>query len=246
MVKKEFLALIKPILQRFSLLLLIPLVYILKAAGILPQLSDRFISPLFLGTFMCVVIWLAANFGLDVFKEEHTDNAFEYLLTFPLPAWRIIKNKLWPRMLVITVLSANLAWLFIEVSDYKFYFFYEGIWFVILCVLILNQLFLFGYFISYVYSKPLRLGLFILTFATFAVFTTAGEALLSARFNPNKYMIYLNIVGLLILLFLYLISRWSMNKFDFKSVAAYNKFFTTRVIVIFVMLDGLGLALILT
>ena len=116
MVKKEFFALLKPTLQRFSLLLMIPFVYILRAFGVLAEVHQWFLQGLLLGTYIAMLVWVAASYGLDVFREEHNDGAFEYLFTFPYRKMKIINAKLWPRMVVISgltcfmVLLSLLSW----------------------------------------------------------------------------------------------------------------------------------------
>lgn len=245
MIKKELLALIKPTLQRFSLLLMVPFALLLDAAGVIPTLTFRALSLILFAIYLSVVFWLAANFGLDVYREEHMDGAFEYLFTFPIGRFTLIKAKLWPRIALISVFTFFLSLLWIVFSEYRFNGL-EGAWFVVLCILFLNLLFMFGYFISYVFSKPLRLGLFCLTLATYAVFSILGEKLLDFNYSPNKYLLFSNIAALLVLLILAAVSRSALGEFDLRSVEQYSKRFTPRFLIVFLTLDILGLVVILT
>ena len=191
-----------------------------------------------------MLVWVAASYGLDVFREEHNDGAFEYLFTFPYRKMKIINAKLWPRMVVISGLTCFMVLLWQTTISHKFIG-SQAVWFLLLWILAMNQLFLIGYFISYVFSKPLRLGLFMWVIFSYAIFITAGEPLMIAYSDPNNYLVFMNLIGLLILLVLTLVSRMSMRKFDLSSVEAYGKRFTLRILIVFLILDSIGFYLIL-
>jgi hypothetical protein len=245
MIKKEFLSLIKPTLQRFGLLMLLPFAFLLDAAGVIPTLTFRALSLLLFAIYLSIVIWLAASFGLDVYREEHVDDAFEYLFTFPIGRFALINAKLWPRIAIISLFTFFLSLFWIFLSQYRFIGL-EGAWFVVLCILFLNLLFMFGYFISYVFSKSLRLGLFCLTLATYALLIILGERMLDFSDGPNKYLLFLNITAVLVLVILAAVSRSVLETFDLRTVGQYSKRFTLRILLVFLPLDVLGLVLILS
>jgi hypothetical protein len=99
MLKKEFREIIIPAISRLGTMALF-------------LLATRIVigSPLKISLYiMCyayVILWIANCYGIGAFRHEYRDNAFEYLLSFPLSKCRIALNKLLPRVAVLVLLTA--------------------------------------------------------------------------------------------------------------------------------------------
>ncbi|MCK5057845.1 MAG: hypothetical protein KAT34_14400 [Candidatus Aminicenantes bacterium] len=61
-------------------------------------------SLVFRRLFTIIVVFFAAYAGAGLFLFERKEKAFEYLFSLPLPRFKIILNKLLPRLLVLSVL----------------------------------------------------------------------------------------------------------------------------------------------
>lgn len=119
MLKKEFRDIIKPVLAILSVSLIVPLLALLKVSlhGTFYFLVTRvykvlksvngdvyILSFVFLLGFL--IFWTANMLGFAAFKYEHKDRAFEYLLSFPLSRYRILRHKFISRFIVLLSLTA--------------------------------------------------------------------------------------------------------------------------------------------
>ncbi|MCP4220550.1 MAG: hypothetical protein GY765_38335, partial [bacterium] len=117
MYKKEFRDILFPTALRLSPQLVFPLVLLLNAMGLdifkghMEQIPD-----LACITLWVQVLWIAGNYGQDLFKYEYKDNAMEYLFGFPYTKSRIMLFKLSPRLLVLTGLITVYLGLFFYFS----------------------------------------------------------------------------------------------------------------------------------
>lgn len=101
MLKKEFREIIVPTLLRLSILLLFPLIGLLEIGQYISGPSYYMFISFILGL---VTIWIASTYGIDAFRNEHKDQALEYLFSFPLSKFKIALYKLIPRISILMVL----------------------------------------------------------------------------------------------------------------------------------------------
>lgn len=101
MYKKEFFDTLRVFVQSLLVLLLIPIALVLdwhvfhanwELSGIL--------QPFFLG----IIIIFATYSGVSIFGMEKKDRALEYLLSLPIPMWKIMAAKILPRLGLLLVL----------------------------------------------------------------------------------------------------------------------------------------------
>ena len=117
MLKKEFREIIVPTLLRLSILLMFPLLDLLEVARYIEGPSYYMFISFTLGL---VTIWIASTYGIDAFRNEHKDQALEYLLSFPLSKFKIALYKLIPRISILMVLIAiNLVVDFTGFADFE-------------------------------------------------------------------------------------------------------------------------------
>ncbi|MFC2156073.1 hypothetical protein ACFLRB_06260 [Acidobacteriota bacterium] len=99
MLKKEFREIIIPAISRIGTMALFLLVISIVNG-----------SPLKISLYIIccayVILWISNCYGIGAFRHEYRDNAFEYLLSFPLSKCRIAVNKLLPRVAVLVLLTA--------------------------------------------------------------------------------------------------------------------------------------------
>lgn len=98
MLKKEFREIIIPALSRLATMAL----FLIITMIVIP--SSLKIS-LYVMCLAYVTFWIANCYGISAFKSEYRDNAFEYLLSFPLSKSRTFMNKILPRLAILTFLT---------------------------------------------------------------------------------------------------------------------------------------------
>ena len=98
MIKREFREIIMPALSRLATMALFLLIMMI--------VIDSFLKiSLYVMCLAYVIFWIANCYGISAFKSEYRDNAFEYLLSFPLSKNRIFMNKILPRLAILSVLT---------------------------------------------------------------------------------------------------------------------------------------------
>ncbi|MCP4213249.1 MAG: hypothetical protein GY765_01275, partial [bacterium] len=118
MIKREFKDIIKPVLLCVSPIALIPLLALFKVPITGPLnffLSLLYITrgPVLQNVYMVALVFLmgfgvlaAANYcGTKAFQYEHSDKAFEYLMSLPISKKRIAWLKMVPRLAVLSLLT---------------------------------------------------------------------------------------------------------------------------------------------
>lgn len=108
MIEKEFRDILPSVLLRLLVLF------------IAPELAALFQSteqiPLFFSfTLPVVALWVAHNLGINAFKMEIRDRAFEYLFSLPISRPGILVAKIIPRLAVLLLLIAGHTTLFIAI-----------------------------------------------------------------------------------------------------------------------------------
>ena len=98
MIKKEFREIIIPALSRLATMAL----FLVIAMIVVPS---SFKISLYVMCLGYVIFWIANCYGISAFKSEYRDNAFEYLLSFPLSKSRILMNKILPRLAILSLLT---------------------------------------------------------------------------------------------------------------------------------------------
>ncbi|MCP4153529.1 MAG: hypothetical protein GY757_37725 [bacterium] len=178
MLKKEFRELIVPALARLSIVSIPVPIYFIFFMGSDFTLFDllKFCT----GCLGIAICWIANNFGLQALKTEFRDNAFEYLCSFPMSAYRIISNKLVPRLLILSVLTGGYLALALIVKAIKpgtqmllvfpLYPAYFPVWVLFFLVL--------GFSLSLIRKPNVRAGLNFVLFMNFVLFALHTVAVL--------------------------------------------------------------------
>jgi len=229
MIKKEYRDIYKTALVILSILLVIPLIYIFDR---IKWKSDTDYMGIFIIALGAVIFLLANRLGVDTFRTELEDNAFEYLLTLPISRSAIILDKLLPRLAVIIppvicyeimiLLTKKIQWGRLVISD--FFIFKPG-YFPFLVILFL----LLSFFTS-LFRKRNAVGL--LTAAALIVFAVSGFALkallgtvaapfVQANFTGMSFLLALFVVDMIIGTAFFVVFR----KFDVKSLNQHSEKF---------------------
>lgn len=239
MLKKEFREIIVPALVRLSFLLIFPLISLTGAGEYL--WGYFFFLSMILGF---ILLWIASTYGMDAFKNEHRDQALEYLLSFPYSKFKIVWVKLLPRMAILLLLIlANLVVDFVGLARW---FKGEGFGFYFLTFLSLFSLVLFfllsGFFVSMFFEK--KKSRIYVTFAAFfslmAVSLGIHSLLMSSPLIRHLYDISF-LVGCVVVLIPMSIAFVSVyRRFDLKSAEVHGRRFLLRALPPMAVLTAAG------
>jgi ABC-type Na+ efflux pump permease subunit len=101
--KKEFQDTLKTLFYCLLLFLIVPIARLLDMQVLH---SEWEISGIWQPVFTAVIIFFTAYSGISIFQVEKRDRALEYLLSLPLSKWKIIGAKVFPRLIMVLVLTA--------------------------------------------------------------------------------------------------------------------------------------------
>ncbi len=243
MLKKEFREIIVPTLLRLSILLLFPLLGLLEVGQYIDGPSYYMFVSFTLGL---VTIWIASTYGIDAFKNEHKDQALEYLFSFPLSKFKIALYKLIPRISVLMVLIAiNLVVDFIGFVDFEG----EGLLFYVMVVVSPVCLVMFfllsGFFVSMFFEKK-RSRIFLNIAAMIAMTAVSlgiHSLLMSTSLIRHVYDISFSAGGLVVLAVMGAAFVPVYRKMDLKPANLHGKKFTWRALPPLLVLTALGILL---
>ncbi|MCP4218331.1 MAG: ABC transporter permease subunit [bacterium] len=243
MFKKEFNDILKPTLLRLIPLFIYPVLLLLSTFNIglggEYQSGDLYI--VFIFVFMAQVVWIAGNYGLNIFSGEYRDNAMEYLFSFPFSKGRIIYYKLMPRLLVLlglhVVYSVMILLKLVEISedgkalDGLQTFAYLGV------PLLLGLTFLFsGFFSSLLEDKQKRLALGVVVFLSILLNTSTG-AVLATPYGRHRLAIGFVAACLLNLAIMAVAYFSTYRKWDPSRLPIYGRKFRMRYLIPVALLD---------
>ncbi len=110
MIKKELRDILIPTILRLLTVLIVPTIALVqRRPWIVAAITAWSLGP--------VTYWIAHNLGINTFKAEHRDRSFEYMLTYPYSRFRLLVNKVAPRLAVLMVLGT------VYLLMYRAYFF---------------------------------------------------------------------------------------------------------------------------
>jgi len=166
--KKELRSLILPVLIRLSLLV-VPFVFAAVrwfTHGTLPSLRGMLMSELII--FWVSVLWVANHLGIQTFRAEFRDKAFEYFLSLPFTRPRLLAFKLVPRLAVLAILVTiyEVCLFMLNPTGEKLIDIVHPVYYPIWVLLI----FFFGFLLSFLESPNTRaLGNFVIFFYFFMI-----------------------------------------------------------------------------
>jgi ABC-type transport system involved in multi-copper enzyme maturation permease subunit len=243
MLKKEFREIIVPTLLRLSILLMFPLLGLLEVAQYISGPSYYMFISFTLGL---VTIWIASTYGIDAFRNEHKDQALEYLLSFPLSKFKIALYKLIPRISILLVLIAiNLLVDFIGFADFEG----EGPGFYVMVVfspVCLVMFFLLsGFFVSMFFEKK-RSRIFLNNAAMIAMTAVSlgiHSLLMSTSLIRHVYDISFSAGCLVVLAVMGAAFVSVYRKMDLKPANLHGRKFAWRALPPLLVLTALGILL---
>lgn len=244
MLKKEFREIIVPALLRLSILLMFPLISLLEVGQYISGPSYYMFISFTLGL---LTIWIASTYGIDAFRNEHKDQALEYLFSFPLSKFKIALYKIIPRISILLVLIAiNLVVDFMGFADY---FKGEGVLFYVMVVfspVCLVMFFLLsGFFVSMFFEKK-RSRIFLNIAAIIsmtAVSLGIHSLLMSTSLIRHVYDISFSAGCLVVLTAMGTAFVSVYRKMDLKPAALHGRKFTWRTLPLLLVLTALGILL---
>lgn len=98
MINKEFKESLKQAVMILSILLVVPLFYIIDRLAWNSNTDYINILIIFLGV---LIYFIANRYGIEIFRPEEEDDAFEYILSLPISRMAIYFKKLIPRLIFI-------------------------------------------------------------------------------------------------------------------------------------------------
>ncbi len=101
MFKKELIDSVRTLAQSLIVLLLIPIAMVLDWHVLHAQWE---VAGMFQPLFLAIIIIFAAYAGVSIFGMEKKDKAMEYLLSLPVPIWKIMIAKILPRLILLLIL----------------------------------------------------------------------------------------------------------------------------------------------
>jgi len=196
MIKKELTDILMPSLLYLSFLLVVPLFYIfnlpltmiyhfpfIKVFRVIQQAGENDYITALTFIFAVVIYLIAVKYGLDCFRNEYKDRAFEYLFSFPMTRWSILRKKLFPRLgmlLTLIFVYEGLAIAYIlplRSLQGALFFFFDPVFFPFSVLLI----FFIGLFTSLFEQKDWM--------AVVSLFAFIGMALFSIAFS--RFLVFL-------------------------------------------------------
>ena len=97
MIKKEFKDSFKQMVMIISLLAVVPLFFVIDKLAWDSNTNYFSILVIFLGV---LIYFIANRYGIEIFRPEEEDDAFEYILSLPINRRKIYLNKLLPRLVI--------------------------------------------------------------------------------------------------------------------------------------------------
>ncbi|MFC2156074.1 hypothetical protein ACFLRB_06265 [Acidobacteriota bacterium] len=195
------------------------------------------------------IYWVANHYDIQAFNAEFKDQAFEYLLSLPYSKYRLLYNKLLPRVFVLLWLT----------------FIYEGIVFAILLrpassllfvifpfgpdFFLVGLIFFFfcGFCLGFIESRNRRAGLNFVLFIFFIV-TTFGFIILLDTLGAAQevYQVSWSVVyAALFIMVILTVSFFPLfKKFDLKRVNLYKKKILYRLLPPVVIFSSIAIILI--
>jgi hypothetical protein len=243
MLKKEFREIIVPTLLRLSILLMFPLLGLLGVSRYITGPSYYMFISITLGL---VTVWIASTYGIDAFKNEHKDQALEYLFSFPLSKFKIALYKLIPRISILMVLIAvNLVVDFTGFANFEGEgpVFYAIVVFSPVCLVMFFLL--SGFFVSMFFEKK-RSRIFLNT-AAMAAMTAISlgihSLLMSTSLIRHVYDISFSVGCLVVLAVIGTAFVSVYGKMDLKPANLHGRKFTWRALPPLLVLTVLGILL---
>jgi len=210
---------------------------IIRAFRILEGGIERPYLFLILFLFSLTILVAANVLGFNAFRKEHEDQAFEYLLTFPVSKARILFHKLIPRLLVLggmifAYIAATLAagWEGRAVPG-KLFFLIDPVFFPFVVLTV----FFCGFLIGIFEQKDLVSVVTLLSFLSLFALPAGASILLEPLYPGSWSMLWRNglsfIIGATALLLILGASALPIFlKMDVRSLSLTGRRFTRRAI----------------
>lgn len=194
------------------------------------------ISALFYILFFAGITMTTAGFlSMSSFRAEYIDSAFEYLFTFPISRNRIILNKLFPRIILLTcllVIYEILAVFYIiplRPIQGPMFFLIDPLFFPAAVIF----LFLSGFFLGIYEQKNWGAVVSLITLISLVITTSGIKSLLrqtgASQWEP-MLLTGLSFItaSLLILAAIYLAAVSEFRRMDVRSLSLYTRRFAIR------------------
>ena len=246
MLKKELRDIFKPAAGILSILSIVPLLALLNVSlhgtlylvtvrvyRILKAVNGNMYVLSFLFLLGVLVLWIANILGLSSFKYEYKDKAFEYLFSFPVSKYRILRDKLLSRFVVLAVLVAIyevLALLFfVELRPVQgsLFFFFDPVFFPVWALFFFLASFFIGLFEQKNWIAVISLVTFMGTILTSLAVQTLIKASGTAALRGSNLNGISFLLGTLIILGILGTAFFTVyKKFDMKSSGIHSRRFT--------------------
>lgn len=267
LLKKEFMEIFQPTMVRLSFLVIIPLLAIFNISPwkmyhflmkSLFRILNGYAEHIYVNSFTFllafIILWTANHYGTHMFRSEHRDQAFEYLLSFPFSRLGILLYKLAPRisMLVLLTMSYEVVAFYYTIPlrqvQGPLFFLIDPVFFPFWVLYFLGSGFFLGLFEQ---KNWITITTFITFFSTILISLGSGKTLLRIivpGIVQKSYFTGLSfLLGTLLILLILGTSFFKVyRKFDMKSPGLHARRFAFRVLPWLVILMIFSIYLLIT